>query len=134
MRHQLSHELIKAHPSRRVETPPSLFENFVELKLIKMVEKNKNEFRIFDDMEDALEDNFEFWEVDEEGNITSKSSTYEIPKERLDEMNWLSHILQKNEKSREKEFYFAYIKALKNAGYKSIVIDLNDINNLEITK
>lgn len=99
-----------------------------------MVEKNKNEFRIFDDMEDALEDNFEFWEVDEEGNITSKSSTYEIPKERLDEMNWLSHILQKNEKSREKEFYFAYIKALKNAGYKSIVIDLNDINNLEITK
>ena len=134
MRHQLSHELIKAHPSRRVETPPSLFENFVELKLIKMVEKNKNEFRIFDDMEDALEDNFEFWEVDEEGNITSKSSTYEIPKERLDELNWLSHILQKNEKSREKEFYFAYIKALKNAGYKSIVIDLNDINNLEITK
>ena len=99
-----------------------------------MVEKNKNEFRIFNDMEDALEDNFEFWKVDEEGNITSKSSTYEISKERLDEMNWLSHILQKNEKSREKEFYFAYIKALKNAGYKSIVIDLNDINNLEITK
>ena len=97
-----------------------------------MVEENKNEFRIFDDMEGALKDNFEFWEVDEEGNITCKSHTYEISKERLGEMNWLSHMLKKNEKSKEKEFYFAYIKALKNAGYKSIVIDLNDITKLEI--
>ena len=97
-----------------------------------MTEKIKNEINVTDDMDAVLMDTFEFWEVSEDGNITCKSHTYEIPKERLGEMNWLSHILQKNEKSKEKEFYFAYIKALKNAGYNSIVIDLNDINKLEI--
>ncbi len=80
-------------------------------------------------IEKALSSDFDFWNLDEEGNISKKGMRYELPSDRLTEYNWLNHILPQNDKSTEKEFYFVYIEALKRAGYKKITIDLEDPNN-----
>lgn len=90
-----------------------------------------SEFKYFDNIEEALDTNFKYWEVDEIGNISRKDKNYPIDAKRLTEMNWLNHILQKNLNSAEQEFYFVFLEALKKAGYISLTINLLD--NLKIS-
>lgn len=74
---------------------------------------------------EAISTKLEFWNVDEFGNMCGKYGQ-EIPCDRLTEQNWLNHYLVKEEKTLSKEFYFAFIEALKNAGYKKLIINLKD--------
>lgn len=82
------------------------------------------EFSIFDNMEAAFDNGFNHWEIDEIGNISRIHQNYHINAERLTEMNWINHILQKNDNTAEQEFYFVFLEALKRAGYISLTIDL----------
>ncbi|MCR4857310.1 MAG: hypothetical protein K5890_03830 [Bacteroidales bacterium] len=96
------------------------------------MEENDNlGYNIFDKeiMDKIFNNSFEYWNIDNTGNISKKRMVYEIEQNRLTEMNWLNHILSKNEKTEEQEFYFVFIEALRRAGYKKLIIDLEDSNN-----
>lgn len=86
-------------------------------------------FRFFDDFEEVLKQ-FKNWEVDSEGNIKYLGHTgTEISKSELTSGNLLTHFMMKDlGNDAEKEFYFAFIQALVNAGYTSLEIDLTDIH------
>lgn len=90
---------------------------------------NDLDFSIFDDIEEALKP-FKWWKVDEKGNITYLGSPKrEIPAEKLTHRNWLSHLLSKKlDENAASEFYFAFLTALRNAGYSSLTIDTHDIH------
>ena len=89
------------------------------------MEKKKFNMENFNELSESLGKGFEFWNVDDFGNILWIHQNYPIPADLLTKTNWLNHILRKNDRAETLiEFYFAYIKALKNAGYKSITIDL----------
>lgn len=75
--------------------------------------------------EEVISTKLDYWNVDEFGNMSGKYGQ-EIPCERLTEQNWLDHFLIKEGNSLSKEFYFAYIEALQNAGYKKLIINLED--------
>lgn len=84
--------------------------------------------------EEIFQNNFTFWDVDNKGNISKKDKNYEIPCDRLTELNWLEQVIKKNELTAEQEFYYVFMVALKNAGYSQITINLNDPFNLDATK
>lgn len=93
-----------------------------------------NSWKLFDNVEEDLKDNFTWWIVDERGNITYKGHTgVYISIESLTSGNMLSHIFSKVRNETEalanSEFYFAFLKALENAGYKRIIIDVTNIHN-----
>lgn len=78
---------------------------------------------------------YKYWTVSENGDIDEKFVPEEqiypscsIPANRLNEMNWLTHVFKKVgpdwPDKKKVEFYFAYVEALSNAGFKSINIDL----------
>lgn len=80
---------------------------------------------------------FKYWTVFENGDMEEKydpkeqsESSYPISANRLNKTNWLSHVFKKvgPDWSDEKkiEFYFAYVEAIKNAGFTSISIDLEN--------
>lgn len=72
---------------------------------------------------EAISTKLEFWSVDEFGNMKGKYGQ-NISCDDLTFQNWLDHYLVKEENSLSKEFYFAFIEALKNAGFKKLIIDL----------
>ena len=78
---------------------------------------------------------YKYWVVSENGDIDEKFvpeeqlyPSYPIPANRLNELNWLTQVFKKIgpywPDEKKVEFYFAYVEALKNAGFKSIIIDL----------
>ena len=78
---------------------------------------------------------FKYWTVFENGDMEEKfdpkeksESPYQIPANRLNIMNWLSHAFTRTgadwNDEKKLEFYFAYVEALKNAGFTSLTIDL----------
>lgn len=86
-------------------------------------------WRLFDDLENDLSDSLNWWNVDPKGNIQYKGGTKSsIKAGDLTKCNYLTHILKKvrpdAEKNANAEFYFAYLRALKNAGFKKITIDV----------
>lgn len=86
-------------------------------------------WRLFDDLENDLSDSLNWWDVDPKGNIQYKGGTKSTIKVGdLAKYNYLTHILKKvrsdAEKNANAEFYFAYLRALKNAGFKKITIDV----------
>lgn len=87
------------------------------------------------DIEGVLDDSFQYWEVDEKGNITFKDPVNPmfISSDRLLEINWLTQELGKDRNTNyqaEIEFYFAYLQALRNAGVNQITISTTNINDL----
>lgn len=86
------------------------------------------EFRLFDDVENDLHQ-FKYWDVDSDGNIKYLGHTKTpISKDQLTKGNLLTHyLMNKLEDGASAEFYFAFIQALRNAGYTSMTIDLTDI-------
>lgn len=81
------------------------------------------------------EDELKYWEVDIDGNITYKGreGAHEIANDRLLSQNWLTHMLKKikyTEKDALPEFYFAYMRALRIKGIKSITLDVDDLYKL----
>lgn len=77
------------------------------------------------DLEEIFTKKFNHWDVDDMGNISRKIQSYPISFDQLSDMNWLNHIFSKDIDPTEKnEFYFVYLKALKNAGFQKITIDL----------
>ena len=86
-------------------------------------------FRLFDDVEEVLKP-FKHWEVDAEGNIQYLGYTKtKISKDDLTVGNLLTHFLSKAlDEGAPQEFYFAFLQALKNAGYTRMEIDLTDIH------
>ena len=92
--------------------------------------KNYEEFRPFDDIDGDLRNEFKFWNVTEQGDVTLKDRRdIHISSSDLLNQNWLNHILRKqgyhaNTRDDLIEFYFAFTKALLNAGYKSITLNL----------
>lgn len=76
-----------------------------------------------------------YWIVSENGDISSNPNEdigpFHVLAKNLTMTNWLTQIFSKpfpvdGERIKE-EFYSAYLWALKNAGYKSIVIDVDGI-------
>lgn len=95
------------------------------------MKNEQGESHPFDDIENDLAPNFEFWTISDKGDILYKGRDYiSIPSEDLLSMNWLSQEIKKerspNSKSAESEFYFVFIEALRRAGYKTITIDVTD--------
>ena len=87
-------------------------------------------FRLFDDVESDLQLH-PHWEVDSDGNIQYLGNTKtKITPEQLTVGNLLAHVLSTKvlDEGATQEFYFAFIQALKNAGYTKMEIDLTDIN------
>lgn len=90
-------------------------------------------WKLFDDLEKDLEDNLKWWDVDENGNIQYKGSTKSsISADQLTQCNYLTHVLTRvrpdAEKDANAEFYFAYLRALKNVGFKKITIDVCNLH------
>ena len=89
--------------------------------------------------EEALNQQFGNWEVKDDGEIIyhgSEIAIKEIPAIGL-ENEHLTHMLNKFREGNDKdaaEFYYAYLQALKNAGYKSLTIDLTHIHNIKFEK
>lgn len=87
-----------------------------------------------DNVRDTLfEQSFKWWSVDEHGNISYKGhSKAFISSENLTNGNQLTHQMSRlrseEEKEANAEFYFAYLEALRNAGYKKITIDVTNIH------
>ena len=85
-----------------------------------------------DSVEDTLADNkFEYWHVDDKGNIScvGDNCVY-IKADDLISENFLHHYLTKADFHKGgvpalKEFYSAYMYALRVSGVKSITIDVN---------
>lgn len=96
--------------------------------------------QLYEDIEKTLNDDFTWWDVDKDGNITYKGHTKTfIDATRLTESTLLYHTLTRvrngAEKEANSEFFFAYMRALKNAGYKKIVIDVCDsLYDVTVTK
>lgn len=88
--------------------------------------------QLFENIEEDLkENNFQHWNVDDEGNITCKTRVgmYEITGDKLLSQNWLTHMFSKaigKETNMIVEFYHAYLLALKKKGIKSITIDIEN--------
>lgn len=90
-------------------------------------------WKLFDDLEKDLDDNLKWWDVDENGNIQYKGGTKSsISADNLTQCNYLTHVLKKvrpdAEKDANAEFYFAYLRALKNVGFKKITIDVCNLH------
>ena len=86
----------------------------------------------FDNIEEDLTNDFHFWKIADNGDITrSDREEVEIPCEALLNTNWLSHEIKKERQSgtasAESEFYFVFMEALRRAGYKQITIDVENI-------
>ena len=92
-------------------------------------------------MDDAENFNPQFgnWEVKDDGEILYHGSEIpikEIPAIGLENVH-LTQMLCKfrgGKSDDAAEFYFAYLQALKNAGYKSMTIDLTHIHNIRFDK
>lgn len=71
------------------------------------------------------------WEVAKDGKITYKGHTGTVIEANvLTTGNRLTEVMSKVldiDKANE-QFYFAFLQALKNAGYSKLTIDLNDIH------
>lgn len=87
------------------------------------------EFRIMDDIEGALTDQYKNWRLDDDGTIHLLGHEYCIESDRLGEQNWLKHIFEKSAPYYDKEFYTVYTEALRRRGVKKITIDLMSKKN-----
>lgn len=94
--------------------------------------KKENGFRLFEDLEKELTDDFGNWEVKDDGEIVynGKGIAYKgISRDALKSFTTLTDMFKKFKPEDSKDaldFYFAYITALRNAGYKSLTINLNN--------
>lgn len=91
------------------------------------------------DAEEVLTPNFGNWEVKDDGSMLYHGT--EIPRSQIlvSELETL-HLTQMLSKFRGSksddaaQYYFAYLQALRNAGYKSVTIDLTHIHNIKLEK
>ena len=70
-------------------------------------------FNVYDKCNEVFNEKFNFWDVDEVGNIVRKDQRYEIGCERLTEMNWLNQVIRKNEKLLKVNFTLPLLKHLE---------------------
>lgn len=84
------------------------------------------------ELEEVFTQDFGNWEVKDDGSIIYKGNslgTKSFPKEKL---KWsdLTQMLGKVYKDYKdaRDYYFAYLEALKRAGYKKMTIDLTNIH------
>lgn len=88
--------------------------------------------KLNDDLEDIFTPNYSSaWEVSDDGCICYKGhSGFVIEANALTRGNRLTEVLSKilEFDNATTQFYFAFMQALKNAGYSSITIDLNDLH------
>ena len=93
----------------------------------------KEGWKLFNNLEEDLKDEFTWWRVDEYGNISYKGHAhFDIDIDNLRIGNKLTHIFSKVRDEKEvlanSEFYFAFMKAVKNAGYTNITIDVTNLH------
>lgn len=87
----------------------------------------------------VLTPNFGNWEVQEDGTLLyhgTEIGIKEIPANGLEYEN-LPQMLGKFRGGKSEDaasFFFAYLEALKKAGYQSLTIDLNHIHNIKFEK
>lgn len=90
-----------------------------------------------ENVEEILTDDFGNWEVKDDGDIEYHGTalgTKSIPKEDLKNVS-LSHMLNKFKEGSYKDgvdYYYAYLRALHNAGYKTLTIDLENIHKAKV--
>lgn len=79
------------------------------------------------------------WEVKEDGEIIyhgNEIGPHDILPDELEDAH-LTHLIGKFRDSKSDDAahcYFAYLQALRNAGYKSLTIDLQNIHNFKFEK
>ena len=79
-----------------------------------------------DGFEEALIPQYEkYWEIKDDGTMVNIASPqkYTIEGERLTEENWLYPIFEKSGDYFNKEFFFAYMEALRRRGISQITIE-----------
>lgn len=86
-----------------------------------------------DNLDEALDNDFKFWSITDNGDICRPDrSEIQIQASELLDVNWLSHIIGKgrvpDSKNAESEFYFVFMEALHRAGYKRIMLDVENIH------
>lgn len=92
-----------------------------------------------EELKDVFMDDYGNWEVKDDGEIIYHGSAIgprNILPNGLDRSN-LTHMLSKVWDKHPKDaidYYFAYLKALRNAGYKSLSIDLTNIHEFKLEK
>lgn len=103
------------------------------------MKQKENGFHPLEDVEKDLTDDFGNWEVKDDGEIIYHGTvigTKSIPSQNLICEN-ITHMLSKHWGEHSKDavdYYFAYLRALQNAGYKSLTINLTNIHNFKLEK
>ncbi|MCR4613453.1 MAG: hypothetical protein K5778_05575 [Bacteroidaceae bacterium] len=91
----------------------------------------EDDFRLFEDVEKDLSPIYGNWEVKENGNLVYNgngiASIKEIDKTQLPSID-VFHVMNKVWKNSEdaRNFFLSYMVALRNAGYKTLSIDLQN--------
>lgn len=97
-----------------------------------------SDFKMFEDIEEDLSPIYSSaWEVMDNGRICYKGhSGFVIEANALTSGNRLTEVLSKvfEIDNATTQFYFAFMQALKNAGYSSITIDLSNLHNSIVAK
>lgn len=93
---------------------------------------NSDESHPFDDVDEDLINDFKYWTIGVNGDIGRPDrEDVQISKEELLSQIWLTHVIKKerhhNTDSAESEFYSVFMEALKRAGYKKIILDVEDL-------
>lgn len=92
-----------------------------------------------EELKDVFTDDFGNWEVKDDGELLYHGSAIgarDFPPNGLAWPN-LTHMLSRvwGEHSKDAvDYYFAYLRALRNAGYKSLTIDLKNIHDFKLEK
>lgn len=103
------------------------------------MKQKENVFHSLEDVEKDLTDDFGNWEVKDDGEIIYHGTAIgvkSIPSQNLICEN-LTHMFGKHWGKDSKDavdYYFAYLKALQNAGCKSLTIDLANVHNFKLEK
>lgn len=103
----------------------------IDAKLQFIMAKD-DDLRLCENLEEVLkEQKFKYWDVDIDGNISykGKEGAHQITGDMLLSQNWLTHMLKKwkgIEKDALPEFYFAYMRALRNKGIQSITLSVEN--------
>lgn len=103
------------------------------------MKQKENDFRLFENVEKDLTDDFGNWEVKDDGGIIYHGTAIAARDFPGNGLAWqsLTYMLSKGWGKHSKDavdYYFAYLKALSNAGYKSLTIDLTNINKFRLEK
>lgn len=95
------------------------------------MDNQSNGLHLFENVEKDLSNDFGNWEVKDDGGMTYHGNSLhnftEVNASQLKSID-LAHMMSRSLDNLKdsKDFFFAYLTALRNAGFKTLTIDLNN--------